>query len=269
MRDDRQPTRGDLQLYLTGEHDCSYIDGLRARTLFVDPLARIDAQARRMAAADRLPPQRPALLSPRLPRLPALHPGARAGEPSFQPNRSQRRNQARNDRELSTFASAPRRAWSLSTTPSTSATCCDRHGDGDMADEVSIETYARFLLAPLGRHHRLPGACAGRPPHRRRRDGLLQRRPVRGLHLLRSGRVRPRPRHLRRADPDPRGAPPRPRTTSTSATGSTRAAKMAYKETFRPVEAWDGRRMAAFRSGSADQFLLGIIIHSLRHAAST
>jgi arginyl-tRNA--protein-N-Asp/Glu arginylyltransferase len=38
------PTRGDLQLYLTGEHDCSYIDGLQARTLFVDPLAMVDGQ---------------------------------------------------------------------------------------------------------------------------------------------------------------------------------------------------------------------------------
>jgi hypothetical protein len=38
------PARGDLQLYLTGEHDCSYIDGLQARTLFVDPLARIDGE---------------------------------------------------------------------------------------------------------------------------------------------------------------------------------------------------------------------------------
>ena len=42
----RNPGTGrPIALYLTGEHDCSYLPDLAARTLFVDPLARIDAAA--------------------------------------------------------------------------------------------------------------------------------------------------------------------------------------------------------------------------------
>ena len=41
-QDDGRRTAGTLPLYLTSEHPCSYLDDQQARTLFVDPLARLD-----------------------------------------------------------------------------------------------------------------------------------------------------------------------------------------------------------------------------------
>ena len=91
--------RGDLQLFLTGEHDCSYIDGLRARTLFVDPMARIDADRahwlqqigfRRSGAHFYRPACRGCQRC-----VPVRIPVA-----GFQPTRAQRRNAARNDTDV-------------------------------------------------------------------------------------------------------------------------------------------------------------------------
>lgn len=249
MRDDRS-TRGDLQLYLTGEHECSYIDGLRARTLFVDPLAQIDAVRAQwlQQIGFRRSGQhfyRPACRSCRrcVPvRVPVT---------SFRPNRSQRRNLARNDRELSIVnrpAALIPEHYRLY-----ERYVLHRHGDGDMADDVSVETYARFLLAPWGGRTRFlelhrDGTLIGAavtdcfsdglsavytffdPDEAQRAPGtyavLCQLREARRLHLsyLYLGYW----------------------------IGDSR--KMAYKDAFRPIEAWDGNHWRRFGKGEAIRF---------------
>ena len=44
-QDNGRPRESQLPLYLTSDHKCSYLDDLQARTLFVDPLARIDGDS--------------------------------------------------------------------------------------------------------------------------------------------------------------------------------------------------------------------------------
>ncbi len=146
MRDDR-PARGDLQLYLTGEHECSYIDGLRARTLFVDPLAHIDAARAEWLQQIGFRRSGQHFYRPACRGCQCCIP-VRVPVEAFTPNRSQRRNAARNDAELSVVirpATLVPEHYQLY-----ERYLLHRHGDGDMADDVSVETYARFLLAPWG-----------------------------------------------------------------------------------------------------------------------
>ncbi len=84
-----------LALYLTAEHACSYLTGLRARTLFVDPLARMDLTTyqalvdqgfRRSGAHVYRPACRGCARCVPV-RLPVA---------DFHPDRAQRRNWARN-----------------------------------------------------------------------------------------------------------------------------------------------------------------------------
>lgn len=249
MRDDR-PARGDLQLYLTGEHDCSYIDGLRARTLFVDPLARIDAKR-----AERLQQigfrrsgqhfYRPACRGCQR-CIPVRVPVA-----EFQPNRSQRRNQARNDRELSTRLQPA--GLELEHYALYERYLLHRHGDGDMADEVSIETYARFLLAHWGGttgflEQRLDGRLIGVAVTDFFSDGLS------AVYTY--------------FDPDESERGPGTYAVLTQIREARRlgleyvylgywideSRKMAYKETFRPIDAWDGREWRRFGKGEEIRF---------------
>lgn len=145
------PIHQNLQLYLTGDHDCSYLPGLKARTLFVDPNTRIE-----QSHADWLQQigfrrsgshfYRPACRACRR-CVPVRVPVA-----AFEPNRSQRRNLRRNQ-DLELIPRPPifnrehyevYRAYILS-----------RHGDGDMVEDLSPETYQRFLLAPWAGQTRL------------------------------------------------------------------------------------------------------------------
>jgi arginyl-tRNA--protein-N-Asp/Glu arginylyltransferase len=147
MRDDAQGVGDRLQLYLTGEHSCSYLDAREARTLFVDPLARIDAQRAQWLQQIGFRRSGPHFYRP------ACH-GCRSCVPvripvaDFVPNRSQRRTARRNDAELRLVvrpAMLEPEHYALY-----ERYVLSRHGDGDMADEVSVETYMRFLLAPWG-----------------------------------------------------------------------------------------------------------------------
>ncbi len=146
MRRDN-PVRGDLQLYLTGEHDCSYIDGLQARTLFVDPLARIDGERAQWLQQIGFRRSGQHFYRPACRGCQRCVP-VRVPVAEFVPNRSQRRNLQRNATDLEL------QYRSAELDPEHYALyeryLLQRHGDGDMADDVSVETYMRFLLAPWG-----------------------------------------------------------------------------------------------------------------------
>ncbi len=145
------PIHKHLRLYLTGSHDCSYLPGYQARTLFVDPNIRIDPQHaewlqqigfRRSGRHFYRPACRDCQRCVAL-RIPVT---------DFHPNRSQRRTLHRN-RDLRLIPRAPvfvpehyevYRRYILS-----------RHGDGDMADTLSPENYRQFLLASWSGQSRL------------------------------------------------------------------------------------------------------------------
>ncbi|TVQ87877.1 MAG: arginyltransferase [Chromatiaceae bacterium] len=237
MQRDKRP-RGDLQLYLTGEHDCSYIDGLRARTLFVDPLARVDGIRaqwlqqigfRRSGAHFYRPACRGCQRC-----IPVRVPVA-----DFSPNRAQRRNAKRNDvdlRLISRPAGLRPEHFALY-----ERYIQARHFDGDMADDVTVDTYTRFLLAPWGGETRFIETHLG--------DRLLS---VAVTDLFSDGLSAV----YTFFDPDyaERGLGTYAILTQLREAQRRRLSyvylgywiaesrKMAYKEQYRPLEAWDGRR---------------------------
>ncbi|KAA6187742.1 arginyltransferase [Thiohalocapsa marina] len=237
--------RGDLQLYLTGEHDCSYIDQRKARTLFVDPLAHIDgARAgwlqqigfRRSGRHFYRPACRGCQRCVPV-RLPVA---------AFQPNRSQRRNARRNEQALQ-VVSRPAE-FQLAHYRLYERYMRARHGDGDMADDLGIDTYTRFLLAPWGGETRfielwqqdaLVGVAVTDVFH----DGLsavytffeptLQDRGLGIYSVLNQIRI------ARQAGLD----------YLYLGYWISDSRKMAYKEGFRPIEAWDGQAWRRFGPG--------------------
>jgi leucyl-tRNA---protein transferase len=244
MRRDN-PIRGDLQLYLTGEHDCSYIDGLQARTLFVDPLARIDGERAQWLQQIGFRRSGQHFYRPACRGCQRCVP-VRVPVAEFVPNRSQRRNLQRNATDLEL------QYRSAALDPEHYALyeryLLQRHGDGDMADDVSVETYMRFLLAPWGgdtrfiemrRDDALLGVAITDvfsdglsavytffdPDHAERALGTyavlsqIQEAKRMGLRYLYLGYW----------------------------IGESR--KMRYKEKFRPIEAWDGRSWRRFQRG--------------------
>ena len=245
MHLDRDPP-GELQLYLTGDHPCSYLDGLSARTLFVDPLARIDANRaqwlqqmgfRRSGAHFYRPACRSCQRC-----IPVRVPVA-----SFQPNRSQRRNLIRNDADIC-ISDGPARLrpehYRLY-----ARYMAARHPDGDMADDVSIESYARFLLAPWGGETRLIEAHLG--------DRLLS---VAVTDVFSDGLSAV----YTFFDPAYAARSPGVYAVLTQLRLAARrrlgylylgywigeSRKMAYKDSFRPLEAWDGRAWQRFPRGA-------------------
>lgn len=146
MRRDN-PVRGDLQLYLTGEHDCSYIDGRQARTLFVDPLARVDGERAQWLQQIGFRRSGQHFYRPACRGCQRCVP-VRIAVGDFVPNRSQRRNQRRNAADIQLRyrpAEFTAEHYALY-----ARYLLHRHGDGDMADDVSVETYTRFLLSAWG-----------------------------------------------------------------------------------------------------------------------
>ena len=136
-----------LALYLTTAHDCSYLNGRRACTLFVDPLVRMDValyQAlidqgfRRSGAHVYRPACRDCARC-----IPVRIPVA-----LFCPNRSQRRNWARNARDLDVIDTQP--AFDPVQFDLYQRYLAARHPAGGMADDASSESYRRFLIEPWG-----------------------------------------------------------------------------------------------------------------------
>jgi leucyl-tRNA---protein transferase len=234
-----------LALYLTAEHPCSYLTSLRARTLFVDPLARID------------PPSYQALIDQGFRRSGAhvYRPACRTCSrcvpvrvpvAAFQPNRSQRRNwavNARDIRSVDTKAVFDPDHYALY-----ARYLAARHPEGALADDASIESYHRFLVDPWGGETRFLEL--------RQADRLVG---VAVTDLL--------PRGLSAVytffDPDLSQRGPGTYAVLTQIATARRlglpyvylgywiseSRKMAYKAGFRPLEAWDGRHWVALESG--------------------
>lgn len=238
------PIHQNLQLFLTGEHPCSYLPGLKARTLFVDPNAQIDRahaewlqQVGFRRSGDHF--YRPACkeCSRCVPvRIPVA---------DFVPNRSQRRTLRRN-RDLELIARAP--VYEQTHFELYRRYILARHGDGDMAEDISPESYQRFLLARWAGQSRLlefreRGQLVGVAVSDLLSDGLsavytffdpdqadrapgklailcqiLEARGL-GLQYLYLGYW----------------------------IGESR--KMAYKNLYRPIEAWNGRQWRRFEAG--------------------
>jgi len=147
MNQHRQRSRGiQPSLYLTGVHPCSYLPGLSARTLFVDPLATMDGllYERLLGIGFRRSGShvyRPAC-GPCLRCVPVRIPVER-----FVPNRSQRRNTQLNaDVTLvERPADFDQEHFGLY-----EAYVCDRHPGSSMADTIDAKSYRDFLIRPWG-----------------------------------------------------------------------------------------------------------------------
>jgi arginyl-tRNA--protein-N-Asp/Glu arginylyltransferase len=142
-RPDRHAT---LSLYLTGEHPCSYIPGLSARSLFVDPLQRVDAVTYQLLLEHGFRRSGGYIYRPgcdRCRRCVSLRIPVR----EFAPSRSQRRNRELNARDVtctSRPASFEPEHFRLYDTYLQS-----RHPGGSMADATPA-SYTDFLVSPWG-----------------------------------------------------------------------------------------------------------------------
>jgi leucyl-tRNA---protein transferase len=238
-----------LALYLTAEHPCSYLEGPRARTLFVDPLARLEHRHLPGPGGSGLPAQRLPRLSPACRGCAQCVP-VRIPVRGFRPDRSQRRNWGATPptcgwwtrprlrpRPLRPLPALPRK-------PPPGRQHGRRHQHGELP---------AFPGGPLGGRDSLPGAAARGTAGGGRGDRPAAQWALGRLHLLRPGPRGSGTRHLRGAGPD-RGCRRLglPYLYLGYWIGACR--KMAYKDRFRPIEAWDGRVWRRFERGqvSAD-----------------
>ncbi len=240
----------DLHLFLTGEHACSYLEGVKARTLFVDPMARIDGPC-----------------AQRLQQIGFRRSGAHFYRPAcracrrcipvrvlvadFQPNRSQRRNAQRNDPDVRVHDMPAR--LEVEHYALYERYLRARHADGDMADDISVETYMRFLLAPWGGETRFLELRRTAP------DGSHPLLGVAVTDLFRDGLSAV----YTFFDPDQAARAPGTYAVLTQIREAARlglhyvylgywihdSRKMRYKDQFRPLEAWDGHGWRRFERG--------------------
>lgn len=242
---DNRVLPGHVQLYLTGEHDCSYLAGRRARTLFVDPMARIDRERAQWLQQIGFRRSGMHFYRPACRGCQRCVP-VRLPTAELQLNRSQRRNLALNDPEVSIAFKPPQlrpahyRLYERYVRA--------RHGEGDMADEVSIETYMRFLLSPWGGQSWFIEAYLGKQLMSVAVTDVYSD----GLSALYTF-----------FDPDLSARAPGTYSVLTQAREAARlglrylylgywiaeSPKMAYKERFRPIEAWDGQQWRRFERG--------------------
>ncbi len=141
-----------LRLFLTRDHPCAYLPGLEARTLFVDPLAPIDGaryqflleHGFRRSGTDIYRPECAGCRRCVPVRIPVEH---------FSPDRSQRRNMARNVADLM-LTERPAR-FDPDHFRLYAAYLRSRHPDGGMSENITRESYEEFLLVPWGGETRL------------------------------------------------------------------------------------------------------------------
>ena len=136
-----------LALYLTGEHACSYLPGRRARTLFVDPTARIDSATYQVLIDQGFRRSGAYFYRPACRGCAACVP-VRVPVADFAPDRSQRRSRRRNAAELS-LVDTPA-AFKQSHFDLYLRYLGERHPQGSMADDTSEESYRRFLVERWG-----------------------------------------------------------------------------------------------------------------------
>lgn len=146
----QDPARGPA-LYLSSEHACSYLPGLKARTLFVDPLARMTGRLYLRLLEHGFRRSGGHIYRPACATCRACVP-LRIPVQAFQPNRSQQRTWRLNRDRLSVRDLPPR--FDPTQFALYRRYIAARHADGSMAD-ASPESYEDFLLRPWGGDTRL------------------------------------------------------------------------------------------------------------------
>ena len=227
-----------LALYLTADHPCSYLEGLKARTLFVDPLARMDGSTYQALVDQGFRRSGAHVYRPACRGCARCVP-VRIPVSDFRPDRSQRRNWVRNSGDIR-LVDAPT-AFHVAHYGLYLRYLAARHPDGSMADDTSVESYRRFLVDPWGGETRLFELRLG---------GHLAGVAV--TDLL--------PRGLSAVytffDPDLSERAPGTFAVLAQIEAARRlelpvlylgywigeSRKMLYKERFRPIETWDGRQ---------------------------
>jgi arginine-tRNA-protein transferase len=141
-----RPHQRRLPIYLTGEHPCSYLPGLSARSLVLDPMiamgpALYEALLQQGFRRSGLHVYRTACAGC------ARCVPVRLPVEDFAPNRSQRRNAGLN-RDV-TLVERPAR-YRAEHYALYEVYLRSRHGEGSMADGVAPEAYHDFLIAPWG-----------------------------------------------------------------------------------------------------------------------
>jgi len=135
-----------LRLYATSWHDCPYLPDLRARSLFLDPSAPMDGATYQALLGLGFRRSGAHIYRPACGTCRSCIP-LRIPVRELTPNRSQRRNLARN-REQVVLRDQPARF-----DPEHYELFCSyihsRHADGGMAD-TNPERYCEFLVAPWG-----------------------------------------------------------------------------------------------------------------------
>lgn len=144
--------RPSLPLYITGEQPCPYLPGLSARTLFVDPLAKVNGTLYELLLSQGFRRSGGHIYRPACEPCKRCVP-LRLPVQAFRPNRSQRRNRTRNDADVTAIdrpATFEPEHYALYETYVRS-----RHAGGSMAKGVTPESYYDFLIAPWGGETRL------------------------------------------------------------------------------------------------------------------
>lgn len=144
MSGDRQGQQTGFSLYLGPEHECSYLPGRWARSLFFDPSLPVDPDTAQWLADQGFRRSGPYLYRPHCKGCQACVP-LRVPVAEFTPRRSQRRCWERNHPELTARAALP--GYSEEQFALYCRYQASRHPGGSM-DGVTPETYLGFLDSP-------------------------------------------------------------------------------------------------------------------------
>ncbi len=235
-----------LPLYLTNDHPCSYLEGFQARTLFVDPSAHVDSATYQSLIDLGFRRSGPHIYRPACRGCSRCVP-VRIPVEAFRADRSQRRNWTRNARSIRLLERPA--AFDPSHFNLYQRYLATRHAAGQMAEDASEESYRRFLVERWGGTSRfielrLADQLLGVAVTDLMAHGLSavytffeptlsDRAP--GTFAILAQIEMARQRQL-------------PYLYLGYWIGRSR--KMAYKERFRPIEAWDGRRWSRFERGT-------------------
>jgi len=146
-QDDGRRAAATLPLYLTNDHPCSYLGDKQARTLFVDPLARIDGDRYGDLLQHGFRRSGTHVYRPACRHCQRCIP-VRLPVETFRADRSQRRNLRLNRQAVQIIkrpAMLDAEHYRLYADYVRS-----RHPDGSMAEEISVDSYYRFLVEPWG-----------------------------------------------------------------------------------------------------------------------
>jgi leucyl-tRNA---protein transferase len=236
-----------LALYMTADHPCAYLDRCSARTLFVDPTARVDSATYQILVDQGFRRSGSHIYRPACRGCSGCVP-VRIPVDRFRPDRSQRRNWRLNLTEIR-----------LSETPALfeeshfalyQRYLLRRHREGAMAEDAGEDSYRRFLVEPWGGATRFIQLHLGKHLVGIAVTDVLEH----GLSAVYTF-----------FDPDL----PKRALGTFAVLAQIEAArrldlpylylgywiqdcrKMAYKERFRPIEAWDGRKWVGFERADA------------------